>query len=923
MSMRCLGCMKEYDDSLDVCPFCGYEQNTPAKKSNHLAPGTMLAGRYIIGRALGSGGFGITYIAWDCQNRKSAAIKEYIPGVFAYRVPGQNNVACYNQESAEKFKAGIAKTIEESNCLARFNSVDGVVDVYNCIEENDTVYIIMEYLEGKTLKEILLERGQFTFSEALDTLVPILEALSKIHETGVIHRDISPDNIFICNSGKVKLIDFGAARAAIGDDQKSLSIILKRGYAPKEQYSGHSKQGPWTDVYATAATMYRMLTGTVPQESLERDISDALIPPSEMGVEIPKYAERAILRSLALRPSARTQSAGEFLRQLTDPNADFENTPTQEIPPNKNGVQGEATTVMPNGKGEPAHNDKEKHNKSKARIFAAVIAAVFLIAAGIVAAVTLSGKGEVLDSGTCGEKLTWKFDSNGLIQIDGSGEMDDYTNITNVPWYSHAADIKKVKLHRGVESIGSRAFYACPAISEIEVCDTLKAINEYAFFGCSDLVGVVLPDSLTSLGSYAFASCSSLKYLHIPKSVTSFGVGIVSKTGARICSDALDSDAHAYAQGNAIIFIPCDADHSSFEDTAQLTSGDSTAAEAFVVENGVCGTALTWVLDSAGVLTVSGTGAMTSTWILNENEASTSSPTWVDGFAPDWAAISGSVKTVIVEEGVTDIGTAAFAGFSALTSAVLPETLTAIGADAFNACRALTEITLGSAVKSIGNWAFMNCTSLGSIALPQGMTEISAGTFSGCTALSEITLPSSLTKISKYAFAECKRLISISIPYGVTELGEYAFDNCSSLADISLPHSITELSTSVFSGCGFTSFEIPSSIEIIGNYAFSGCKSLKNVEIPNSVAAIGTGAFGNCPSLTSVVLPSSVTTVGAYAFSDCSGLSYVHIPAGTKTIGADILEDSPAVICSDSLLSFAASYALKNGITFERCTGRH
>ena len=271
-----MGCMEEYDDNTTVCPYCGYVKGTPAKEIYQLQPESILSGRYIIGKVLGFGGFGITYIAWDSVLEKKVAVKEYLPSDFATRMPGQTCVSVYEGEKEEQFKSGLRSFIEESQRLAKFNSVDGIVSIYDSFAENGTAYIIMEYLDGRTLKSILKEKGKIPYQEAIGYALPVLYALEDVHKAGIIHRDIAPDNIFITNDGKVKLLDFGAARYATTLHSKSLSVILKPGYAPEEQYRTRGNQGPWTDVYAMAATLYRAVTGVIPEDSLERKIPEVV-----------------------------------------------------------------------------------------------------------------------------------------------------------------------------------------------------------------------------------------------------------------------------------------------------------------------------------------------------------------------------------------------------------------------------------------------------------------------------------------------------------------------------------------------------------------------------------------------------------------------------------------------------------------------
>ena len=315
---RCMSCMFTYEESDNgKCPYCGYEEGTPAKEAYHIQPGSLLHGRYIIGRSIGYGGFGVTYIAWDEKLERRVAIKEYMPSDYATRIPGNLTVTIYDGERHNEFMVGLQKFLEEAQRLSKFQDTPGIVKILDTFTENLTAYIVMEYLEGCTLKEYLKENGgKMPYDKALEVILPILAALTAVHQQGIIHRDISPDNIFLTKDGEVKLLDFGAARYASNGYSKSLSVILKPGYAPEEQYFSHGKQGPWSDVYAAAATLYRMITGVVPEEALERKEKDNLKAPSALGVKLPKNAEKAILNALNIKAENRTQTAAEFESQL-------------------------------------------------------------------------------------------------------------------------------------------------------------------------------------------------------------------------------------------------------------------------------------------------------------------------------------------------------------------------------------------------------------------------------------------------------------------------------------------------------------------------------------------------------------------------------------------------------------------------------
>lgn len=313
---RCHGCMKEYGKEFDVCPHCGYIVGSLPENKSHLPGGTVLSGRYMLGKVLGYGGFGITYIAWDSKLSRAVAIKEFFPNPFSTRSEGKAEVSCYDQKAVGFFREGIRKMLDEGIRLSRFSDNDNIVDVYDCFEENNTAYIVMEYLEGKDLKQYLVENGgKLAPEKAVEIILPVLNALEDMHKEKLIHRDISPDNIYLCENGKIKLLDFGSARLAVEDSDKSLSVMVKRGYAPKEQYASRSKQGPWTDIYAVCATLYKLITGTLPSESIERD-SEPLVPFKSFGIKDCEKLEKVVFKGLEVEYTNRIRTVSELRNGL-------------------------------------------------------------------------------------------------------------------------------------------------------------------------------------------------------------------------------------------------------------------------------------------------------------------------------------------------------------------------------------------------------------------------------------------------------------------------------------------------------------------------------------------------------------------------------------------------------------------------------
>lgn len=313
----CMGCMAEKGD-LTQCPSCGWVEGSEPESPQHLKPGTLLQGKYLVGRALGQGGFGITYLGWDVNLKLRLAIKEYLPQDLASRTPGHTQVSVYtSQNYRDQFEYGLQKFLQEAQTLAQFEGHPNIVSVRDFFRENDTAYIVMSYVEGITLKEHLaLSSNIIPVDKALAIIMPVLDALVAVHEVDILHRDISPDNIFINRKGQVILIDFGAARQSIGEKGHSLSVILKPGFAPEEQHRSKGVQGPWTDIYAVAVTLYRMITGQMPPESLDRLVDDTLIPPSGYGIALSANQEAAILKAVAVRAEDRFRTVRDFQRAL-------------------------------------------------------------------------------------------------------------------------------------------------------------------------------------------------------------------------------------------------------------------------------------------------------------------------------------------------------------------------------------------------------------------------------------------------------------------------------------------------------------------------------------------------------------------------------------------------------------------------------
>lgn len=318
MQIRCSNCFYEYDEAFGLCPNCGYVEGEDYAEAYCLTPGTRITDRYIIGETLGLGGFGITYKAWDVQLETVLAIKEYFPCGLVNRTSGDPRVFLVANKRADEFMYGKQRFLDEARNMAKFSSHHNIVNVFNYFEANNTVYIVMEYLDGMTLSQTLqTENKPLPVERCVSIAIDVCDALESIHKEEILHRDISPDNIMLCRDGTVKVFDFGAARFSVDAATESrVTVIVKPGFAPPEQYDKVNQQDPRTDLYALGATMYYALTGMKPEESTNRKIKDTLKAPKDLIAEIPNYVNNAIMRAMALEPQYRFENAEEFRKVL-------------------------------------------------------------------------------------------------------------------------------------------------------------------------------------------------------------------------------------------------------------------------------------------------------------------------------------------------------------------------------------------------------------------------------------------------------------------------------------------------------------------------------------------------------------------------------------------------------------------------------
>ena len=291
------------------CPSCGYDPGKDKHMEYALPPETILAGKYLVGKVLGQGGFGITYIGWDIALERKVAIKEYYPSGQVSRNPGTRTLTWYSSEqSLHARQDGMQMFLKEARKMVRADSIPGVVRVIDLFQENNTAYIAMEFVEGETLKNRLRREGPMDWETAKRIFRPVISAMEQVHAFGLIHRDLSPDNIMLLPDGSVKILDLGAAKDLSINSGASSMQVAKSGFSPLEQYTQRGGSGPWTDVYSMAATIYYTLTGKLPPNAIDRLDKDTLSWENAALLALPPQTLKALQKAMAVQAQNRTQS---------------------------------------------------------------------------------------------------------------------------------------------------------------------------------------------------------------------------------------------------------------------------------------------------------------------------------------------------------------------------------------------------------------------------------------------------------------------------------------------------------------------------------------------------------------------------------------------------------------------------------------
>ena len=743
----CLGCMEELKNGDAVCPKCGWNNAVNNNVSHQLLAGSVLMGKYLVGRVLGEGGFGITYIGWDLILDRKVAIKEFYPQGIVNRELTHHStvVSCIGKEEfIEKEKEGF---IKEAKTMAKLGNIPGIVTMHDVFAQNGTVYIVMDYVEGKTLKAYVKENGnRLSAKTAISLLEPIFGALQKIHEKGLIHRDISPDNIMLRPDGTAVLLDFGAARQMSVAGERSLTVNLKHGYAPMEQYQTRGVQGPWTDVYALSATIYRLITGRVPPSAADRIIEDDLPLPSTLGSDILPRQEEALMKGLAIRTADRTLNISELWEGLSQ--APAEKAPPkqpQEEPAEKNKtgepqhipaqqqteeshtgeelpIEHRAEQTEPPKKPsaekqqEPEENKQPKKEKSEGIKLLAAVLALFLLCVLI-----FEPSIDILD---IRKEINYK---KGVSSFENKEYDKAYEQLSAIEMYKDAKDyiekidkkytgalynydkgcynsalVELVRLdgykYAGDYIVPCRTKLAYEYLEEMELdkaIEQLEKLEHYEFaiaflkeyspnagdrqtFYSADKAKIAYTAALSS--AYRNRDFSDLESDNLKETVYHIAVGAMRREEyffSRALFDRLNdySDSKLMVQSIDDAMMEYVNEHQSADDylTYQyldlLYTHNEQAYEIYYKLYGKFAALgsdenTLWTLTENGTLTVMGNGKF-SDWYFTQSE-------------------KDATKNIVINEGITELGSLSFYGFDKVKSIKIPSTVKYISDDAFD-----------------------------------------------------------------------------------------------------------------------------------------------------------------------------------------------------------------------------------------------
>ncbi len=818
---RCLNCMQE--TTTDLCPYCGYNISAYEVQPGALKPQTCLKGRYYLGRVLGRGGFGITYNGWDAQTGRRVAIKEYFPTGLAIRMENHNTISALSSVNTHTYKSGVVKFYDEAQILSEFRDVKEIVEIYDFFYENETSYIVMEYVDGENICHIMAHQKRMDTDTAVDIILKLTDAIIKVHTQDVLHRDISPSNIIVTEDGGIKLIDFGSARQFALDQPNSMSVILKNGFAPIEQYSRKGNHGPWTDIYSICATFYYMITGKLPEQATDRLIEDALIPPSKLGADITPKQEVMLLKGLAVKVKDRYQTASELKSAIGKA---FGNHPVTARPVP---TEEQKTAALEDA---PVPVPKEKKSLYVPIILTAILAMMIIL--------------------TMLSLTIWRKPPEN-IQADADTTVEDKTESQTD---EIEITVKQAEIESATVTLNKNTLtlkQGETAALTVTIAPSNTTDKNITWLSDNKNVARVTGGKVTAIsaGTAAItaktsngktANCTvTVTFTEINKEITASGTCGVNATWT------LYRDGELVIDGNG-----------KMENYNNYVNNNRAPWYNYI--NDIKTIKINTGISNIGILA----------FVDCINLLNITIPNSVITIGSSAFLNCVSLIKITIPNNVINIGSSAFENCASLINITIPNNVNIIGDNAFSYCSSLTNITISSSVSRIDKNVFTNCSSLTSINVDSDNTNYSNDEYG-------VLYNKNKTELIVYPAGNTR--FNFTIPNSVTHLSDQgAFQNCVNLTNITIPNSVTDISYATFFGCtSLTNITIPNSVTIIDSYAFFNCINLTNITIPDSVSYISINAFAGCNNITNITIPNSVTYLGDRAFDGWTNKQTIYI----------------------------------------------
>ncbi len=707
---RCMKCMEELLEGDRFCPVCGYDQDSGSQPSNALKQNTVLHSRYLIGNVIGRGGFGITYVGWDMTLEMKVAVKEYFPTGTAARSNSYSNEIQWDftDEGKIGWSDGIQRFLKEARKMAKLDSVSSIVRVRDAFDENQTAYIVMDFVEGVTLKNYLLSHGVLRYGECMRLLSPILDSLAMIHDRGFIHRDISPDNIMLQPDGTARLLDMGAAVDVRANKGHASMAVIKRNFSAPEQYMETEILGSWTDVYAMAATMYYCMTGKVVPEAMERELKKTPLC-FDPNLYIPVHVIGALCDGLKMQADGRIQDMQELKRRLTAQEADasedtagdeaIKETPVQDQIPKTERVDQAEESGRYSIKEDTGRSKRLKQGMKIALVAVGlmstmcVLTMMFFLFRDSVSSASSDGK-ESAKMESAGWKTQATTESRATEATEPSLEIDyDFcyetdeikSGIILTEYLGEESSIKLPSEMVGlpVTELGEYLFNGNSTLEKVILPEHLEYISYWTFKDCVNLKQVEIPDSLRVIYDGAFEGCTSLQYLELPEGLWKISLSAFQNTGLK--SLTIPSTVEVLEGSSGILSI----------ENLTFAEGNSTYKMVDGVIYNINGGLTDFPESRGGEFTVPAEVNVIESFAFNNTSLTTLMiPGNVKVIEMYGATGSHSLETVVMEDGVEALGDSCFSGCDNLREVVIPQSVMMIGGYAFSRCDSLKSVTI-------------------------------------------------------------------------------------------------------------------------------------------------------------------------------------------------------------------------------------